>query len=50
LLDRKFAALRAHTSQTTGLIPQLGRERYRQWWSTESFVDASRRYSRPAAA
>ena len=29
LLDRKFAALRAHTSQTTGLIEHLGVERYR---------------------
>lgn len=50
LLDRKFAALRAHTSQTTGLINHLGPERYRRWWSTESFVDASRRDNRRAAA
>jgi len=43
LLDRKFAALAAHHTQTSGLIGLLGPERYRQWWSTESFVDASRR-------
>jgi LmbE family N-acetylglucosaminyl deacetylase len=50
LLDRKYAALRAHTSQTTGLIKHLGPERYRRWWSTESFVDAARRSDRRAAA
>ena len=50
LLDRKFAALRAHVSQTTGLIEHLGVERYRRWWSTESFVDASRRNGQRAAA
>lgn len=50
LLDRKFAALRAHTSQTTGLINHLGPDRYRRWWSRESFVDASRRHNRRAAA
>ena len=41
LLERKFAALRAHSSQTTGLINHLGPDRYRRWWSTESFVDAA---------
>jgi LmbE family N-acetylglucosaminyl deacetylase len=50
LLDRKYAALRAHTSQTTGLINHLGSERYRRWWSKESFVDASRRHDGRAAA
>jgi len=40
LLDRKYAALVAHTSQTAGLIARVGEERYRQWWSTESFVSA----------
>jgi LmbE family N-acetylglucosaminyl deacetylase len=50
LLDRKFAALRAHTSQTTALINHLGSERYRRWWSTESFVDASRQPHRRTAA
>ena len=49
-LDRKFAALRAHTSQTTDLINHLGPERYRRWWSTESFVHAYRRQDRDAAA
>jgi LmbE family N-acetylglucosaminyl deacetylase len=50
LLDRKFAALLAHTSQTAGLIERLGPERYRRWWSTESFVDAARRHTVRAAA
>ena len=50
LLDRKVAALRAHTSQTTGLINHLGPERYRRWWATESFVDASLRHRRREAA
>ena len=40
LRDRKFAALAAHASQTSGLIALVGAERYRQWWSTEYFVDA----------
>jgi LmbE family N-acetylglucosaminyl deacetylase len=50
LLERKYAALQAHTSQTSGLITQLGPDRYRRWWSQESFVDASRRYSQAVAA
>jgi len=41
-LDRKYEALRAHVSQTAGLISQVGEERYRAWWSTEAFVRASR--------
>ncbi|MFD2090982.1 PIG-L deacetylase family protein [Blastococcus deserti] len=40
LLDRKYASLRAHTSQTAGLIARVGEQRYRQWWSTEAFVAA----------
>ena len=42
LLDVKFAALRAHTSQTTPYIEELGAATYRYWWATEAFVDASR--------
>jgi LmbE family N-acetylglucosaminyl deacetylase len=41
VLDRKFAALRAHTTQTAGLIDRVGEHRYRQWWRTEAFVDAA---------
>ncbi len=40
LLERKFAALAAHTSQTAGLIARVGEQRYREWWSTEAFVPA----------
>jgi LmbE family N-acetylglucosaminyl deacetylase len=40
LLDRKYAALTAHTSQTAGLIARVGEQRYRDWWSTEAFVSA----------
>jgi LmbE family N-acetylglucosaminyl deacetylase len=43
LLDRKFAALSAHRTQTTELIELLGPEKYRKWWDTESFVHADRR-------
>ena len=50
LRDRKFAALAAHASQTSGLIAQVGAERYRQWWSTEYFVDARARLDRRPAA
>lgn len=50
LLDRKFAAMAAHTSQTSGLINLVGAEQYRQWWSTESFVDARVRLDRRSAA
>ncbi len=45
VLERKFAALAAHRSQTGELIAAVGAERYRRWWSTEYFVDAG---SRPA--
>ncbi len=39
-LDRKVAALRAHVSQTTGLVDEVGEEDFRRWWSTEAFVAA----------
>ena len=42
LLDRKYAALAAHASQTSGLIARVGEQRYRDWWSTEAFVSAPR--------
>ena len=50
LAGRKFAALAAHASQTSGLIALVGAERYRQWWSTEYFVDARTRLDRRPAA
>ncbi len=50
LLDRKFAALTAHRTQTRGLIELLGPERYREWWSREYFVDADRRMGNRRAA
>jgi LmbE family N-acetylglucosaminyl deacetylase len=40
LLERKYRALRAHRSQTAGLIARVGEQRYRDWWSTEAFVPA----------
>ncbi len=46
LLDRKFAALTAHRSQTGDLIAAVGPQRYRTWWSTEFFVDAGRKRDR----
>src|SRR5262249_22951655 len=42
LLERKYRALRAQASQTLALEERVGRERYRQWWATESFVSADR--------
>jgi hypothetical protein len=41
VLDRKVAALRAHRSQTSGLIDQLGMDDYRAWWSVETFAEAA---------
>jgi LmbE family N-acetylglucosaminyl deacetylase len=41
LADRKFASLRAQTSQTASLISHLGETRYRDWCSVETFVDAA---------
>lgn len=37
VLHRKLIALTAHTSQTSGLIGAVGPDRFRDWWSTESF-------------
>jgi LmbE family N-acetylglucosaminyl deacetylase len=37
--DRKFAALRAHRSQTAGLIDLVGADTYRRWWAQEAFAD-----------
>jgi len=39
-LDQKVDALRAHASQTTPLLDLVGAGTYREWWRTESFVDA----------
>jgi LmbE family N-acetylglucosaminyl deacetylase len=39
-LDRKLAALAAHTSQTTELISMMGETAYRAWAAAEYFVDA----------
>jgi len=39
-LDRKHRALRAHASQTRPLEQLVGPDRYRAWWSIESFVAA----------
>lgn len=38
---RKHAAMRAHASQTAGLVREVGEDRFRQWWAAESFVAAS---------
>jgi LmbE family N-acetylglucosaminyl deacetylase len=51
LSRRKYAALRAHASQTDGLVGMVGEERFRRWWSVESFVAApgsERSKDRPA--
>lgn len=40
LSRRKHAALRAHASQTDGLVAQVGEDRFRRWWAVESFVEA----------
>lgn len=45
LLEVKLAALRAHASQTGPLIDLVGADVYREWWRTESFVQAERRES-----
>jgi LmbE family N-acetylglucosaminyl deacetylase len=49
LLDRKFAALTAHATQTAALIERVGPAVYRRWWGTEHFVDAGSRLARAAA-
>lgn len=38
LLDRKIVALRAHASQTAGLITAMGEDLYREWCAEESFL------------
>lgn len=40
LLDAKMAALRAQASQTAALVTEMGLDLYREWCSTEWFVDA----------
>lgn len=42
MLASKYRALRAHASQTRALEDLVGPARYREWWSTESFVSAER--------
>ncbi len=39
-LARKIAALRGHDSQTAGLIAAMGEQRYADWVSVETFVQA----------
>ena len=39
--ERKYASLRAHASQTDGLVDLLGEETFRSWWATECFVEAA---------
>jgi LmbE family N-acetylglucosaminyl deacetylase len=39
-LDRKVAALRAHTTQTAPLEALVGVDAFRRWWSEESFRTA----------
>ena len=43
LLDRKLVALRAHATQTTDIVNQVGPERFRHWWAHEAFADGARR-------
>ncbi len=38
LLDRKIIALKAHASQTTGLIAAMGEDLFREWCAEESFL------------
>jgi LmbE family N-acetylglucosaminyl deacetylase len=42
LTERKYAALRAHASQTDGLAARVGEATFRRWWAVEWFVDAQR--------
>ena len=37
--DRKFAALRAHASQTDQLRTRVGARTWREWWAAETFVE-----------
>jgi len=49
-LDRKAAAVRAHLSQTAGLVDEVGEDTFRRWWSTEAFVAAESVLSRATAS
>ena len=49
-LERKYAALAAHRTQTAGLIGLVGPDVYRKWWAAEYFVDATVRLRQRAAA
>lgn len=40
LLVAKLAAIRAHASQSSGLIAAVGEPTFRRWWAVESFVAA----------
>jgi LmbE family N-acetylglucosaminyl deacetylase len=50
LLDQKMAALRAHASQTAGLIDAVGADTFARWWATEAFVDGGARRPDPVAS
>ena len=41
LLRRKRGSLAAHATQVQGLIDLVGEDVFRDWWTTEAFVDAS---------
>jgi LmbE family N-acetylglucosaminyl deacetylase len=41
LASRKLAALRAHASQTAGLIERIGEQTFARWWSYEFFATAT---------
>jgi hypothetical protein len=38
VLDRKVVALRAHASQTAGLLTEMGEDLFREWCAEECFV------------
>ncbi|TDE92654.1 hypothetical protein EXU48_14045 [Occultella glacieicola] len=40
--DRKLVALRAHASQTAGMLAAIGEDALREWWSVETFLNADR--------
>lgn len=39
LLDRKVTAMRVHATQSAQLVHRLGEDRFRRWWSSESFLE-----------
>lgn len=47
---KKFAALRAHVSQTAPLMALVGESTYRAWWSGEYFVEATEHDGRATSA